>query len=646
MNIDTSVLSNPLLLALAPGVLILSLCIITGLRARLWRRGRKQPGLRFCNLLLVPKRYLVDLHNIVARDTLSAHMHAASAAGFCLALFSLLVYSVVSGIDGEKLAGWVTLVSSIIMLGGIIAVYGRRYAHPVGTSGQLSKGIWLQQIFLLFIVAVCMFVIGLLAVFDSWITSEFILLRVLVTGILITTVCVLGVTAMYGGLLKHVVAGVFHLAFHPRPERFREGGISSALQPLDFEQGRLGIEKAEDFKWNMLLGFDACVQCGRCEVACPAFAAGMPLNPKKMIQDFVVGMQGGKICFPYAGRPHPGVDPKTQQHMKSGTILPGLVPGETIWSCTTCRACVQECPMMIEHVDAVIDMRRFQTLELGNLPSIAPATLQIIRETDNAAGRCLSERLDWTAGLELNKFSTVKTMDVLLWLGNGAFVQRNQRTLRALVTLLNRANVRFAVLADEELDSGDLARRLGDEVTFQNLARRNIEILSKYRFDTIVTADPHDFHSLKNEYPAFGGHYTVKHHTTFLCQLIDRGKLAKSAFNQSPASVTYHDPCYLGRYNGEVVMPRRLLRFAGMELIEMKRAGLNSRCCGGGGGSQYTDIPGERRIADIRMEDARDTGASTLVVACPNCAVMLEGTTGKRLAVKDIAEILAERLES
>jgi Fe-S oxidoreductase len=202
--------------------------------------------------------------------------------------------------------------------------------------------------------------------------------------------------------------------------------------------------------------------------------------------------------------------------------------------------------------------------------------------------------------------------------------------------------VDFAVLGPEELDCGDLARRLGDEALFQNLARRNIALLARYRFKRILTADPHVLHCLKNEYPALGGRYEVVHHTTFLAELIAAGRLAPSRkLNQA---VTYHDPCYLGRYNGEIEAPRAILDRLGVERREMERAGLRSSCCGGGGGAPLTDIAGKRRIPDIRMEHARATGAPVLAVACPNCAAMLEGVIGPRPAVADIAELLEAAL--
>jgi dimethylglycine catabolism B len=431
-----------------------------------------------------------------------------------------------------------------------------------------------------------------------------------------------------------------NLVAHPRPARFGAARPVADLKPLDLANAKLGVTAIGDFAWNRLASFDACIQCGRCEAACPAFAAGQPLNPKALIQDFVAAMPG-VATEAYSGSPHP---PRLAE--SGGAIIRlgsgGGVHSDTIWACTTCRACVRECPMMIEHVDAIVELRRYQTLEEGATAGKAAAALEEMKAADNPGGRVLATRLDWASDLALPLLADVKETDALLWLGDGAFDLRNQRTLRALVRLMREAGVRFAVLGAEELDCGDLARRLGDEATFQDLARRNIATLAKYRFERIVTSDPHVLHCLKNEYPAFDGRYQVVHHSTLLAELLATGriKLSKSL----GGSVTYHDPCYLGRYNGEFDAPRAVLDRLGIERREMERSGPRSSCCGGGGGAPLSDVTGKRRIPDIRMEHAKETGAATLAVACPNCAIMLEGVIGPRPAVADIAELLEAAL--
>ena len=401
------------------------------------------------------------------------------------------------------------------------------------------------------------------------------------------------------------------------------------------------MEKPKDFTWNQLLGFDACVQCGKCEAACPAFAAGQPLNPKKLIQDMVVGLAGGTDAK-FAGSAYPGKPIGEHRGNPHQPIVNGLVDADTLWSCTTCRACVEECPMMIEHVDAIVDMRRHLTLEKGATPNKGAEVLENLIATDNPGGFAPGGRLNWAADLNLPLLSEKGRCEVLFWVGDGAFDMRNQRTLRAFVKVLKAARVDFAVLGLEERDSGDVARRLGDEATFQLLATRNIQTLAKYNFTRIVTCDPHSFHVLKNEYGAFNGDYVVQHHSTFMAELIGDGALNLGQHKGS--SVTYHDPCYLGRYNGEYEAPRQVLRALGIEVKEMQRSGYRSRCCGGGGGAPITDIPGKQRIPDMRMDDIRTTDAELVAVGCPQCTAMLEGVVEPRPLIKDIAELVADAL--
>ena len=620
---------------LALGLLLALLILLATvlLEARRWSVGRPVAIDWAAGIRRLPRAYLHDVHDVVSRERHSGMMHAMTAGGLVVAL-AMLVLMGWLGWRGA-VPGALLLASLVAMIAGSLLVARRRWPRHLprfsGGRFQILPGLFL---FLGFAAAIVGFgEIG-------WLRSS---PDGSPPGQMLTAVAlVLLATQIAWGPLKHILAGTANLIAHPRPARFGSAVPVADLRPLDLEGPRLGAATIGDFAWNRLASFDACIQCGRCEAACPAFAAGQPLNPKALIQDFVAAMPGF-ASEAYSGSPHP---PRLTE--SGGSIIRlgkngrGSVHSDTIWACTTCRACVRECPMMIEHVDAIVELRRFQTLEDGATAGKAAAALGEMKAADNPGGRDLATRLDWASDLDLPLIARTGSTDALLWLGDGAFDLRNQRSLRSLVRLLREAKIEFAVLGAEELDCGDLARRLGDEATFQDLARRNIATLAKYRFQRIVTADPHVLHCLKNEYPAFGGRYQVIHHSTLLAGLLAEGRIKPS--KSLGGSVTYHDPCYLGRYNGEFEAPRALLDRLGIERREMERSGFLSSCCGGGGGAPLSDIAGKRRIPDIRIEHAKETGAQTIAVACPNCAVMLEGVIGPRPVVADIAELLEAAL--
>jgi len=632
--------------SLIPALLVIALVLaVVGMlkRISLWRAGQPEKVSLIGGLLAMPRRYLVDLHHVVERDKYISKTHVATAGGFVLSMVLILaVY--LFGLE-SRLLSYALLAATALMFTGALFVWKRRRTPP----SRLSRGPWMRLPKSLLMFSTAFFIVTLPAagILPEGALSQgagWLLALILTVGI-IWGLGELVFGMAWGGPMKHAFAGALHLAFHRRPERFG-GGRSTGLKAVDLKADKLGVDKSTDFKWNQLLGFDACVQCGKCEAMCPAFAAGQPLNPKKLIQDMVVGLAGGTDAK-FAGSPYPGIEIGKAGGGPDQSITGGLVSPDTLWSCTTCRACVEECPMMIEHVDAIVDMRRFLTLEKGQTPNKGAEVLENLIATDNPNGFNPGNRMNWAADQNIRLMSEVKEADVLFRVSDGAFDMRSQRILRAFVKVLRAANVNFAVLGDEERDSGDVARRLGDDATFQSLAARNIAVLQKYKFKTIVTTDPHAFHCLKNEYPELypaGSHidYKVMHHTTFINELVKAGRLTLGA--HAGGTVTYHDPCYLGRYNGEYDSPRELLASLGIQLAEMERSGFRSRCCGGGGGAPITDVPGERRIADMRMAEIREVGAQTVAVGCQQCTAMLEGVVEPRAEVKDIAEMVADAL--
>lgn len=403
--------------------------------------------------------------------------------------------------------------------------------------------------------------------------------------------------ALVIGPLSHATKGAAHLAFHSRPDRFDRGTAVGALKQREQD----GVTQTKDFAWTELLAFDACVACGRCDEVCPALSAGQPLSPRDMIR----GLGAGQQTAP-----------------------------DALWSCTTCGACVEACPMLIEHVDAVAGQRQGVVMTQGTQPQpIARATelarVRGILTDDNPA-----DRWQWAVDMGVSILPAGGRTNTLLWLGQGGIDPRARRTLRAFIELLNIAGEDFAILGPDEADCGDIPLRSGDLHTFEALARSNLAALSTRHFTRIVTADPHAAFTLGTEYQRFGSPLPVEHHSVTLRRLIKTGAIVPAP---GMGIIAVHDPCYLARYIGGDMTGALGATTDDMRLPE--RHGRQTLCCGAGGGAGLADVPGTTRPADIRMETLRATGATTVAVGCPNCAIMLEGAQNA-LPVLDLAEII------
>jgi Fe-S oxidoreductase len=430
----------------------------------------------------------------------------------------------------------------------------------------------------------------------------------------------------------HVLVGI--------PNVFlRDLAPAGRLITPNLEQPPLGLSDIRQFGRKHVLDLYACTECGRCQELCPAHAAGKPLNPKLLImnlRDHLLETQG-------VGGHRTGL---------GAALIGGAVGEETIWSCTTCRACMEACPLFIEHVPKIVDMRRHLAMEVGRLPDgISGAMLSIEQRGHPWAGTPFS-RLDWCRDLDVRVLAPGDATDTLLWVGcTAALDARAQKVARALVRLLRAAEVDFAILGDAEACTGDAARRTGNDYLFQIQAQTNVATLNARAFKRIVTICPHCMNTLKNEYGDFGGVYDVVHHTELLSELVEGGQLQRPEVAEAgPGSVAFHDPCYLGRYNGEYQAPRAMLAAAGSAVTEMELSRGRSFCCGGGGGRAFAVEPPNERINVIRAAQARATGAPVVATACPFCLLMLEdgskaaaraeGSNAKPQQVLDIAEIL------
>lgn len=392
------------------------------------------------------------------------------------------------------------------------------------------------------------------------------------------------------------------------------------------EAESLGVSKLEEFSWKRRLDFAACVECGRCQAACPAYMAGTTLSPKQIIV-------------------------KLKRHMYGqapGPIHGELIRADELWACTTCMACVQECPAFIDIVDTIIDLRRYLTLSEGALPSTAPQSLQKMQRAGNPWGLPAAERLAWAHGLDVPLMEPGKEVEYLYWVGcSASYDKRNQAIARSVVAILKKAGVSFGVMQEERCHA-EVGRRLGEEYLYQTVQSENIEAINRYTFKKVITHCPHCFNTIRNEFPQFGGTYEVLHHSQVIDELVRSGRI--KPIKPLAGTVVFHDSCYLGRYNGVMDAPRRAAAAVpGLRVIDPPNARERGLCCGGGGGHMWMEIKAEKRVNVIRTEDLLATGAETVATACPFCLAMVDlgrKVVGAedRLAVKDVSELVAESL--
>ncbi len=454
----------------------------------------------------------------------------------------------------------------------------------------------------------------------------------------------------------HVLTILSFLAYLPRSKHlhiataainvwFGRTGPGGRLEPLRFddedvpeEDIRFGSGTAADLTFKEMLDTYSCTECGRCQDVCPAFATGKVLSPKLLIMGLrdQVFAEGASVIKVRAGEDGGELAP----------LVPNAVPEESVWDCVTCGACVQACPVSIEHVDQIIDLRRHLVMVESNFPAEAEPMLRDIERASNPWGRAQSERADWAQELGVRILEPGEPApEYLYWVGcASSFDERARQTAESTAKLLQRAGVDFAILGPRESCTGDPARRMGNEYVFQAFAQQNVETLNQAGVTKIIANCPHCFNTLGNEYPDFGGHYEVIHHSELLSRLVADGRLAPK--RSETLSVTYHDSCYLARHNDVLQGPRDLVSAVGRP-VEMKRSGKETFCCGAGGAHMWME---ERAnpINQERVREAAATGAGTLAVACPFCTVMLDDgvqSTSDDLRVVDVATLLVESLE-
>ncbi len=572
-------------------------------------------------------------------------MHAAIFWGF-LVLFPTIVIAMISAVDPHATLPWlgaqgwyaslVDVFALLVLIGVIAAFVIRKVQRPARFKGShrgeadLILGLIAGIVVTLFAWHASQIALGLNDYPASWapISSGLSHLVSPVAAPLERVAVWAHVLIILSFLVYLPYSKHLHILVAAINVYFGRTRARGRLEPIDFEvpeqDVRFGTAQAADMTWKQMLDTMSCTECGRCQDVCPAYATGKALSPKLLIMAMRDNLLSG------AATP----------------VVPGAVSDDVVWDCVTCGACVRECPVNIEHIDHIIDLRRNLVMVESRFPDEAGTMLRDVDRTSNPWGKPQADRMQWAEGLGVRVLRPGEAApDVLFWVGCApAFDERARKAAVSTAKLMQEAGVDFAVLGPRESCTGDPARRMGDEYTFQRLAGENVATLNGAEVKKIVTTCPHCFNTIGNEYPDFGGRYEVVHHTEFLAELVREGRLSPAP---SDRTITYHDSCYLARHNDVRAQPRELVAAVGKP-VEMARNRERTFCCGAGGARMWMEEKRGRPINQERVREAVATGAETLAVACPFCTVMLDDgvrETGAKLQVFDLATLLHEAVE-
>lgn len=606
----------------------------------------------------------------------------ANITNVCRGFYPDFIFPFMDGTAGLVYAFMLDIFEALVIVGVSIAAYRRYIVKPDRLSFNLDGTICLLLIFILMITDFALRVSEHAATLEpalggqAWmpitmaVVSPFYGANERILGIFYESfwwahILCFFIFLCYIPYSKHfhiitAISNVFLSLLRPR----------AALTPIDIDPELVsgetfGVSNIEEFTWKQLLDLYACTECGRCQAHCPAYLSGKPLSPKKIIVDQRDHLLSCELRVASQESKTRNSQPVTRK------LLIGQVNTEDeIWACTACGACEEECPVFIEPIQRIYDMRRHLVLMQGKFDRNVVTSFKNIEANGNPYGFGSESRADWAEGLGVKKLSDDSNIDVLFWVGcAGSFDERNKKVSVALAKILKAAGINFGILGNEERCNGETARRIGNEYLFQTMAKANIETLNKYNIKKIITACPHCFNTLKNEYPQFDGNYEVVHHTEFIADLIKKGKVKLT--KDVKETVVYHDSCYLGRFNNIYDAPRGVLQsIPGIQLVEMKRSGKRSFCCGGGGGHAWMEEKIGEKINVMRLEEALAlmqnaeygmrnakeflnselrTPNSALVSACPFCLSMFEDAKGFKNAEQsintlDIAELVVESI--
>ena len=624
-------------------------------RGMQWRRGGgrvssrgerpRSPGARIVEVI----RYLA-FHRELRRDRFAGAAHMLMFYGFFVLFIGTCIVAaedygrLLLRLERVFFYGWFYLVSSLVVdLGGVAFLVGLSmfiYRRAVNASKRVLGAWWVNAFaWLLFLIGASGFLLEGMRIardlppHEKWSIVGYSIGVALAAGgvhgevahslhrllwIAHAALCVAFFVLLPWGFFKHMVVGAASWATRTRRPR-------AQLRMPDPSTASPGATAWQAMSFHDLLQADACTTCGRCDSVCPAAAAEKPLRPR----DVVLGLRAAM-----------------DEHGAKALSLATLIPDDVIWSCTTCQACNEACPVGIEVYDKIIETRRGR-VESGVVPASAVRVFESSIERFNPFEKPVSERMTWAAGGSPRIAGAEEEIELLYWIGcAGAFDPDGQGVARSMVKILNHLGVEYRILGSRERCTGDPARRMGEEGLFQELARQNIDTLSGHRVKKVLTHCPHCFNTFKNEYPQLGASFEVEHHSVFLSRMLADGRLKLPRGEER--TITFHDPCYLGRGNGETKAPRDvLMSLPQVKLAEMPRHGKESFCCGAGGGSMWLDVKGSTRVENLRAKEASETGASVVATGCPFCKGMLKAggasLGGNAMpAVKDLAELIVE----
>lgn len=634
-------------------------------RAMLWRKGKPEDrsGNWWFRLGTALAIGIANIRIIRRRELYPGLMH------FCLAVGAILLFggkfcrlfSVATGVTTppQDFYLYASLVSEIggllLIVGGLLAVVRRYIIRPErldNTEDDSLIFIWAALLIITGFIAkgyriavggdlpadtmlwspVGTWISHLFTTFPSYITNDILALhRAYIHAV--PSIAFLACIWLYRSRLQHIVISFLNI-FN------RSLKTKGALKPIDFEEEEdFGVAQIEKFTWKQLMDLDACTRCGRCQDACPAAFSGKVLSPKKVIQDLKDDLYE-VYPVPFSGSPRE----------ERRDMIIEVITEEALWDCTTCRACQEACPVYVEHVDKMIDMRRNLTMEQSQMPESAQEALKCLGTRWHPYRGTMQGRQDWADGMDIPVLAENADVEVLYWVGcTAALEERNVKVSQAFAKIMKAAGVNFGILGDEEMCCGDPARRMGDEYLYQTLCQQNIEVLKGYNVKKIVTACPHCFNNLKHEYPQFEGDFEVIHHSQFIRELVRSGRINPSRLDLG--DIAFHDSCYLGRYNDIYDEPREVVKaVSGQDCVELPRSRANGFCCGGGGGHMWMEEEPETRISNKRVEEVIAADVPKVAMACPYCLVMFEDAlkakeVEENIKALDISEIVAAALE-